>query len=110
MKSPSRKLLFGLGALLLLALVIWSGFRVGSTPPRLAVVLVGVENDPISHPPNGQTVLHGGRGLCAIFAVTNIAKDASIWWRLQPMRLGGLRCVTGGHPRGWPRKLTTSLE
>jgi hypothetical protein len=80
MKSPSCKYLFGLGALLLLALVVWSGFRAGSTPPRLAIELAGVENDPITHPPNGLTVLHGGRGLCAIFAVTNISKDASIWF------------------------------
>ncbi len=42
------------------------------------MALVGVENDPISHPPNGPTVLHGGRDLCAVFAVTNISKRDAI--------------------------------
>jgi hypothetical protein len=79
MKSRGRKCLFGLGALALLSLLVWSGFRADSTP-RLTVMLVGVENDPISHPPDGPTVLHGGRGLCAVFAVTNISKQDAIWF------------------------------
>ncbi len=79
MKLPRLRYLFGLGALVLLSLLVWSGFRADSTP-RLTVVFVGAENDPISHPPNGPTVLHGGRGLCAVFAVTNISKQDAIWF------------------------------
>ena len=82
MKLPHRKYLIGLGALLLLLLVFWlgGGFRVFSAPARLAVVFVGVESDAVSRPPRATTVLNGVTGLCAIFAVTNAGKDASIWF------------------------------
>jgi hypothetical protein len=82
MKLPRRTYLLGLGAFLLPLLVLWlcGGLGAASAPAKLAVVLVGVERDPVSHPPKGRTVLNGGTGLCAIFAITNIGKDASIWF------------------------------
>jgi hypothetical protein len=76
----SRKHLFAVGALLLVALVIWSGLRRGSAPPRLAVGLVAIDNNPGSRPQLIPMVLNGNTGLCAVFAVTNVAKDASIWF------------------------------
>ena len=42
--------------------------------------LVAVENDPTRFRPNGPTVLNGSPGLCAIFAVTNLSQDVSIWF------------------------------
>ena len=117
MKVPPRKCLIGLGALLLPLLVFWwcGGFR-GITPPtRLAVLLVAVEGDPMHHPPGRSTVLNGITGLSAIFAVTNLSPDASIWfdtcaveqkveggWRRIPVAPYGSRVTdqvrVGGNP------------
>jgi hypothetical protein len=76
----SRKHLYALGALVLVTLVAWSALRKVSVSPRLAVGLVAVESEPGSHPQKLPMVLHGNTGLCAVFAVTNVAKDASIWF------------------------------
>lgn len=82
MKPTRRTCFIGLGAILLLLLVFWlsGGLRVFAAPARLAVGFVGVEDDPVSRPARGPTVLNGVTGLCAIFAVTNVGKDASIWF------------------------------
>jgi hypothetical protein len=82
MKRRPQQYLPVLGALLFLLLLFgWgNGIRRGSAPPRLAVGLVAVENNP-GHPrARAPTVLNGITGLCAIFALTNISKDASIWF------------------------------
>jgi hypothetical protein len=82
MKSRRQFYLGVLGALLFLLLVFWwgGGLRGGSAPARLAVALVAVENNP-GHPrARGPTVLNGITGLCAIFAITNIGKEDSIWF------------------------------
>lgn len=83
MRLPRRSFLVGVGVALLATVLFWlcGGLRIGSAPTRLAVVFVNVQNDPVSHPPKGPTVLHGGLGLCAIFAVTNVGTDASMWFR-----------------------------
>ncbi|MEI6392589.1 MAG: hypothetical protein WCT12_15970 [Verrucomicrobiota bacterium] len=80
MKSPSRKCLFAFGALLLLSLVIWSALRLRSAPAPLAVVLVGVQDKPLSH--KGPTVRNGGRGPYAIFAFTNSSTHDSVWFNV----------------------------
>lgn len=82
MKLPPGKYLLGLGALLLLLLLVfWSGggFQ-AAKPTRLGVLLLAVEGDPMRHPPERSTVLNGITGLCAIFAVTNCSQDASVWF------------------------------
>jgi len=69
-----------MGALLLLGGVVWSVLRAGSVPPRMAVGLLGVENDPLAHLPRVPGVLNGATGLSAFFVVTNVGKDAGIWF------------------------------
>jgi hypothetical protein len=67
---------------LLLFVVFWScgGFP-AFKPTRLAVVLAAVEADPMHHLPRERaTVLNGITGLCAIFAVTNLSQEDSVWF------------------------------
>lgn len=84
--STMRKVLLSFAALLLLGGLLWSAFRARTASPPLAVVLVKVQNDPLSHWHQPGTVLHGGRGLCAIFAVTNTSPRDRLWfntWALE---------------------------
>jgi hypothetical protein len=80
MKLSPRKCIIVLGMLLLAFLVLglcWGFWP--SAPARLSVTLVDVESEP-GPAASGPTVLAGIKGLCAMFAVTNIGKDGSIWF------------------------------
>jgi hypothetical protein len=81
MKLPPRRYLIGLGGLLLLFVVFWScgGFR-AFKPTQLAVGLVRVEADPMHFWPQRFTVMNGITNLCAIFAVTNLSQEDSVWF------------------------------
>lgn len=80
MKLSSRKgvIVFGLLGVAFLVFGLFWGLS-PSAPARLSVTLVGVASNP-RPAATGLTVLGGIQGLCAMFAVTNIGKDGSIWF------------------------------
>ncbi len=80
MKPLSPKRLLALGALLLLALAMGSRIRGRAVSPPPAVGLLSVENNPLAHPPRVPGVFNGVTGLSAFFVVTNVGKDAGIWF------------------------------
>lgn len=52
---------------------------------------MAVQNEPLAHWHKAATVMHGSRGLCAIFGVTNTSAHDSIWfntWALD-QKVGG---------------------
>ena len=108
MRRVPRKYQIVAALILLPVLVFWlfGGFRTGSPSARLTVGFLGAQYDPVSHPPNGPTVLNGGTGRCAVFAVTNAGENASLWfdtcaleqkvageWRRTPVPPYALRVV-----------------
>jgi hypothetical protein len=81
MNLPPAKHGLGVGALLLLLLLLcWGAGLRAAKPVRLEVLFLAVVEDPTHRPPERPTVLNGITGLSAIFAITNGSQDASVWF------------------------------